>query len=67
MELVETRASTFERTIFRRNIREYVAAAIGAVVFALSAFNAATFLERVGYAMVSAGGLWVILFMWLMG
>jgi hypothetical protein len=66
MELVETRASTFERTIFRRNIREYVAAAIGAVVFALSAFNAATLLERVGYAMVSAGGLWVILFMWLM-
>ncbi|MBK5295435.1 MAG: hypothetical protein JJE04_27630 [Acidobacteriia bacterium] len=66
MELVETRARRFERTIFWRNVREYVAAAIVAVVFALLASNVKTPLERVGYATVSAGALWVILFAWLM-
>jgi len=66
MEVVETRARRFERTIFWRNIREYVAAAVGAVVFTLWAFHVDTLLERVGYATVSAGGVWVILFMWLM-
>ena len=66
MKLVETRARKFDRTIFWRNIREYVAAAIGTVVFALFASNAATPLERVGYATVSVGGLWIVVFMWLM-
>jgi hypothetical protein len=66
MELVEMRARKFDQTIFWRNVREYVAAAIGVVVFALLASNASSHLERVGYAIGSAGGMWIIFFLWLM-
>jgi hypothetical protein len=66
MELVESRARSFDRTILWRNIREYVAAAIGTVIFALFAANAGSRLEQAGYALVSASCLWIILFLWLM-
>jgi hypothetical protein len=59
MELVETRAKAFDRAISHRNIREYVAGGIGAVIFE-------TNLTRAGCALVSAGGLWIAVFMWLM-
>jgi hypothetical protein len=66
MELVESRARNFDRSILWRNVREYVAAAIGTVIFAFFAANAGNRLEQVGYALVSASGLWTILFLWLM-
>jgi hypothetical protein len=66
MELVESRARNFDRTILWRNVREYVAAAIGTVIFAFFAANAGNRLAQVGYALVAASGLWIILFLWLM-
>ena len=66
MELVQERAKSFERTIFRRNIREYIAAAFVAVVFALMASIAKTAMERVGHIIVGAGAVWIMVFMWFM-
>ena len=66
MELVETRAKTFERIISQRNIVEYTVAVVMAVVCAFLASQGLPPLERAGYAFSSAACLWVILFMWLM-
>jgi hypothetical protein len=66
MRLVETRAKKFERKIFWRNAGEYIAGAMVTGMFALFAYHGTTTLERVGHSIVSASGLWIILFMWLM-
>ena len=66
MERLETRARKFDQTIFWRNVREYGASVIVAGVFALIAAHSKTRLEQVGNAIVSAGALWIIGFLWLM-
>lgn len=66
MELLQKRASRFERTIFWRNVCEYAAAAIVSVVFGLLAFIATSPLQQLGHAIVSAGALWIVVFLWSM-
>jgi hypothetical protein len=66
MELVETRAKTFERNVYWRNIREYIGAALATIIFGVLAYNASTLYMRVAFGTISAAGLWVILFLWLM-
>lgn len=65
MAQVEARAKKFERTIFWRNVREYVAGGIGAAIFAMMAAKSQTRLEFAGNAIVSASALWIVLYMWL--
>ena len=64
MELVEVKAKTFKRTIFWRNVREYVAAAIVMPLFAVWAYHAQGLLQKAGLALISVSALWIVVFMW---
>lgn len=66
MELVETRAKAFDRSIHNRNLREYLAASIMAVLFAFFAWNAPIPLLRIGFAIISVSCAWIVAFMWWM-
>lgn len=66
MEMVQARVVRFDRTIYLRNVREYVAAAFVAVTFAVVAAKADAPLARLGYGIVSAAGVWISLFLWWM-
>lgn len=63
---VEARARQFERRIFWRNAGEYVAAAVVAGIFAVLAHRSDAPLARLGHVIVSAGAVWILVFLWLM-
>jgi hypothetical protein len=66
MQLVDTRSRAFQRAISQRNVGEYAAAVLVALVSAWLALVLRNPSARLGYAMMTGGALWVILFLWLM-
>jgi hypothetical protein len=66
MQQVEKRAKKMEGRVHARNIREYVAGALGAVVFGLLSWKGRGLAEQVGYGIVSASAVWVVFFLWWM-
>jgi hypothetical protein len=56
---IRTRVRNFERKIRRRNLREYVAAAVIAAGFAFFAWHSPLPIVRVGHALVAVGALYL--------
>jgi hypothetical protein len=56
---IRTRARKFQTKIRRRNLREYVGAAIVAAAFAWLAWHSPSTVVRVGHALVAAGALYL--------
>ncbi|MGA7255111.1 MAG: hypothetical protein WCF17_12415 [Terracidiphilus sp.] len=63
MELVQRKTMEFDRKIFRRNLRESIAAAVVTALFTWMAFHALNGFERTGLLIVAASGLWIIFFL----
>lgn len=63
MQFVESKTRSFDRTIYWRNAREYVAAAIVCPLFGFWAYHAQGSLEKAGLAIISVSALWIIGFM----
>jgi Flp pilus assembly protein TadB len=57
LDEIRTKARNFERKIRRRNLREYIAAAVIAAGFLFFAWHAQSTILRVGYLSMAAGGL----------
>lgn len=65
MEMIQTKATKFHRTIFWRNIREVVVAAV-LVPFALwSASAASSPLIKASSYMLAAACVWIVFYIWL--
>jgi hypothetical protein len=56
---IRIKARNFERKIRRRNLREYVAAALIAAAFTFFAWHSPWRIVRVGHALVAAGALYL--------
>lgn len=63
VELVVNKTADFDRKVFRRNLRECVAAVIVTAMFTWMAFHASNALQRTGLLIVAASGLWIIFFL----
>lgn len=63
MELVQRKAMEFDRKVFRRNLRETLAALLGTTLFTWMAFHALNTLQRTGLLIVAASGIWIIFFL----
>lgn len=63
VELVQQRIHQLDRKVFRRNLRETIAAVIVTVAFTWMAFHALNDLQRIGLLIVAASGLWIIFFL----
>ena len=61
---VERRARSFDRTIRRRDWREFIAGFGIAIVFTWMAVYAQTGLRRAADLFLAAYGLWVVLYLW---
>jgi hypothetical protein len=60
---IARRAAAFQRTIRRRNVREYVAAALVTAIFAAYAVSAHTALMRLACAAIVAGAIYIVYFL----
>ena len=56
---IRTRARNFDLKIRRRNLREYIAAALIAAAFTFFAWHSPSTIIRVGHALVAAGALYL--------
>lgn len=63
VELVQQRIHQLDRKVFRRNLRESIAAVIVTAAFTWMAFHALNDLQRIGLLIVAASGLWIIFFL----
>ena len=63
VELVQQRINQLDRKVFRRNLRESIAAVIVTIAFTWMAFHALNELQRIGLLIVAASGLWIIYFL----
>ena len=60
VEIVQKRAAKFERRIMWRNVREYVASLIAAVLLGYFLVTAHDLLSRVTFALFIAGMAWIV-------
>ena len=63
LTMVIERTRKFDRTILLRNVREVVASLIVTGVFAWFAWKAPSQLERAGFVMVAASGIWIVYYL----
>jgi hypothetical protein len=63
VELVQQKTRQFDRMIFMRNLRECGAALVVTAMFGFIAARTADPLQRSGYIIVAASGLWIIFFL----
>lgn len=62
VKLVQEKTQRFDRQIFRRNLRECIAAVVVSIIFGVFAFRATDALGRTGFIIIAAAGLWIIFF-----
>jgi hypothetical protein len=63
VELVQKKTRQFDRMIFRRNLRECAASLVVTAMFTFIAAHTTDPLQRAGYIIVAASGLWIIFFL----
>jgi hypothetical protein len=63
LTLVIERTRKLDRQIASRNTREYLAAAAVTILFGWFARRAAGFIERIGWTITAASGIWIALFL----
>ena len=63
VELVQNKTMQFDRRIFRRNLRECLAAVAVTALFTWAAFHALNALQQTGLLIVAASGLCIIFFL----
>jgi len=60
LKTMENKSTEFERIISRRDLREIIFGAAGAIAFGYLAYRSADLLTRVSYAWIAASFLWII-------
>ena len=63
VEIVKKKTRQFDRMIFRRNLRECAASLVVTAMFTFFAAHTRDPLQRAGYIIIAASGLWIIFFL----